>query len=84
DDDEARVRSTLSTIPLDRLREAGLLDALIRLAGTAGQPDGAAGQGAAAEGPVPDLASQAEAIRQADVDDLIKFALGEAENEAAR
>jgi NADP-dependent 3-hydroxy acid dehydrogenase YdfG/acyl carrier protein len=76
-DEETQVRSTLATISLDRLREAGLFDALLRLAGPTGTSgaDPAADQADAARA----HADQAETIALADVDDLIRLALGEAD-----
>ncbi len=60
DDGEAEIRRVISAIPLARLREAGLMGALMRLAeGTDAPPDGVG------------------AIESAEVDDLVRLALGE-------
>ncbi|WP_328345808.1 type I polyketide synthase [Micromonospora sp. NBC_00421] len=59
--DEARLRQALASVPLARLRAAGLVDALLELAGT-DEPD----DGAAQEREVGDL----------DVDDLVELVLG--------
>ncbi|MEU4563539.1 type I polyketide synthase [Actinoplanes sp. NPDC023936] len=58
--DEARLRAVLATVPLQRLREAGLLDALIGLAEPSGTPD---------EEPADSIADMA-------LDDLVALALG--------
>ncbi|WP_198166892.1 acyl carrier protein, partial [Micromonospora rifamycinica] len=59
--DEARLRQALASVPLARLRAAGLVDALLELAVT-DEPD----DGAVAEREVGDL----------DVDDLVEMVLG--------
>ncbi|MFH7598223.1 SDR family NAD(P)-dependent oxidoreductase [Streptomyces racemochromogenes] len=64
DPEDARVRRALATVPPARLREAGLLDALLALAG-----------GAATE-PAHDTGS---AIADMDLDHLIELALGDSE-----
>ncbi|MDM4723013.1 type I polyketide synthase [Micromonospora sp. WMMA1363] len=61
DADEARLRQALASVPLARLRAAGLVDALLELAAT-GEPDGGVGD----EPAVADL----------DVDDLVELVLG--------
>jgi rifamycin polyketide synthase module 4/5/6 len=71
--DEERLRHALAALPLARLREAGLLDALVELAaldtGTPGaEPDGA--DGAEPIGTLADL----------DVDDLVQLALGDSQD----
>ncbi|MFG2843341.1 type I polyketide synthase [Kitasatospora sp. NPDC048296] len=71
--DEERLRHALAALPLARLREAGLLDALVELAaldtGTPGaEPDGA--DGAESIGTLADL----------DVDDLVQLALGDSQD----
>jgi hypothetical protein len=60
-DDDAEIRSALAAIPFRRLREAGLLDALRRLARD--------------ETPAPDDDRKPADIATADVDDLIRMAL---------
>ncbi|MFE7486560.1 type I polyketide synthase [Kitasatospora sp. NPDC057541] len=64
---EARLRQTLATVPLSRLRESGLLEALLRLA----EP----GTGE----PAPDDPGTAESIETMDVDDLVELALGDSD-----
>ncbi|MFI8520817.1 SDR family NAD(P)-dependent oxidoreductase [Streptomyces sp. NPDC085481] len=73
--DEERVRHALVSLPLDRIREAGLLDALVELAalesvtpGT-GQPDEA------------DETDGAGALAGLDVDDLVQLALGDSDED---
>ncbi|WP_189939326.1 beta-ketoacyl reductase, partial [Streptomyces sulfonofaciens] len=63
DGDEAGIRKVLASIPPARIRAAGLLDALLKLAG---------GEAAPAE---PQEADQTDAIRAADVDALVRMAL---------
>jgi acyl transferase domain-containing protein len=65
DPGEAALRSALATVPLGRLREAGLLDPLLRLAG-----DGAATQPGTGEDALADL----------DVDELVALALDNPES----
>ncbi|GAA1702982.1 type I polyketide synthase [Streptomyces yatensis] len=62
DPEEAEVRAALTSIPLLRLRESGLLDELLRLAGS-DDP---------ATGPVDE--ESAESIDDLDVDDLVRMA----------
>ncbi|MFD0904814.1 SDR family NAD(P)-dependent oxidoreductase [Actinomadura sediminis] len=66
---EAEVRAALGTIPLARLRDAGLLDPLLELAGTGGPglPGTAAGPG--------DGAPPAASIDEMDADALVGLAL---------
>ncbi|MCX5195605.1 SDR family NAD(P)-dependent oxidoreductase [Streptomyces sp. NBC_00249] len=80
--DEAHVRQALASIPLARLREAGLMDALLDLAAapSAGRthPDGAARD--LASGPDADADADADsAIAEMDLDNLIELALGDSE-----
>ncbi|MEV7989471.1 hypothetical protein AB0O48_30130, partial [Micromonospora sp. NPDC085948] len=63
--DEADIRSTLATIPLARLRQAGLLDALLQLA-----PDRHAAAVTTADEPSTAIATMA-------AEDLVRAALGE-------
>ena len=58
---EGQVREALASIPLSRLRKAGLLDSLLRLAGS--------GSGAGAE---PDVDPDGELIDTMDVEELIR------------
>ncbi|SCL26406.1 Acyl transferase domain-containing protein [Micromonospora pallida] len=67
--DEETVRRALAAIPLDQLRQAGLLDPLLRLAG-----DTTAAPQSAAAAPVTPAAPEAE-IRELDVADLVRLAL---------
>ncbi|MFY7570811.1 phosphopantetheine-binding protein [Streptomyces sp. WI04-05B] len=66
--DEERLRHVLASLPLARIREAGLLDALVELAAldtatpAAGQPDETDGPGT---------------LAGLDVDDLVQLALGD-------
>jgi hypothetical protein len=60
---DAAIRQAIAAIPLQRIREAGLVDALLRLADERGEPD------------QPHAESQTKAIEEADVDDLIQLAL---------
>ncbi|MGP3939421.1 type I polyketide synthase [Streptomyces sp. 6N106] len=62
DPEEAEVRAALTSIPLLRLRESGLLDELLRLAGSHDP----------ATGPVDE--EPAESIDDLDVDDLVRMA----------
>jgi hypothetical protein len=71
-DGEDGIRGVLASIPLSRLRDAGLLEVLMRLAGT--EP-GTAPEGA--PDAVPAGAGEPAAIETAEVDDLIKLALGD-------
>ncbi|MET9453382.1 type I polyketide synthase, partial [Streptomyces cinerochromogenes] len=67
--DEERLRHALLTLPLDRFREAGLLDALVELA--------AIEYGA----PAPDEPDTTQgALADLDVDDLVHLALGDSES----
>ncbi|WP_372471947.1 SDR family NAD(P)-dependent oxidoreductase [Streptomyces albireticuli] len=66
--DEAGMRQAIASIPLDRLRAAGLLDTLL----------GLAGQGTtAAPHPGDAPAPEGHALAAMDVDDLVRIALGE-------
>jgi NAD(P)-dependent dehydrogenase (short-subunit alcohol dehydrogenase family)/aryl carrier-like protein len=68
DNGEARIRQTLTSIPLSRLREAGLMDVLMRLAD-------------AQDGPTTEhTEDQTDKIKTADVDDLVRLALSESES----
>ncbi|MEW1640356.1 SDR family NAD(P)-dependent oxidoreductase, partial [Streptomyces sp. NPDC093801] len=73
--DEARLRRALATVPLARLREAGLMDALLALAGpTDTAPD------ADRTGPRTDPDTDTDsAIADMDLDHLIELALGDSE-----
>ncbi|MGC9382833.1 SDR family NAD(P)-dependent oxidoreductase, partial [Streptomyces sp. MH13] len=66
DPQDAELRRTLATIPLGRIREAGLLDTLLRLAAPDGTPAGAAD---------PDTADAADSIDAMDLQALLDLAL---------
>ncbi|MEU8236607.1 type I polyketide synthase, partial [Actinoplanes sp. NPDC048967] len=68
DPEEEQVRQVLATLPLSRLRDAGLLDSLLRLAGPV-----PAGSGPVDPGPAD---APASAIADMGVDDLVALALG--------
>jgi polyketide synthase 12 len=72
--EEQEMRRLLATIPISRLREAGLLDALVDLARPAGDDDGddAAGANGHAEASIDEM----------DADELIRMTLGDAEPSA--
>ncbi|MBM0260160.1 acyl carrier protein, partial [Micromonospora sp. 4G55] len=72
--DEDDVRRRLATIGLDALREAGLLDALLRLTAPSVEPPPAA---------APAAADRSEEIRNMAVDDLVRAALGGADPNGA-
>ncbi|MFF0772382.1 SDR family NAD(P)-dependent oxidoreductase [Nonomuraea wenchangensis] len=65
--DETAIRAALQTVPLATLRSAGLLDALLELAGV--HPDGANGAVA------PDETADLDAIDELDAESLIRMAL---------
>ncbi|WP_443732100.1 type I polyketide synthase [Streptantibioticus silvisoli] len=67
--DPAAVRAMIATIPLSRLKESGLLDTLLALAGPAG---GHSPEPETAEGPTADE----DAIHAMAIDDLVDLALG--------
>jgi rifamycin polyketide synthase module 4/5/6 len=74
DVDEVALRDALASVPLDRIREAGLMDALVRLAAMGEQP---AGNGNGDGNGSGDRDGEAEpAIAELDVDDLVELALG--------
>ncbi|MEH0821723.1 type I polyketide synthase [Micromonospora sp. CPCC 205714] len=72
--DEDDVRRRLATIGLDALREAGLLDALLRLTAPGVEPPPTA---------APAAADRSEGIRHMAVDDLVRAALGGADPNGA-
>ncbi len=63
--DEARLRQALASVPVARLRAAGLVDTLLKLAAD-GEPDDSAAAGTGQERAIADL----------EVDDLVELALG--------
>ncbi|THA40901.1 type I polyketide synthase [Streptomyces sp. A1547] len=66
--DEERLRNALVSLPLARFREAGLMEALVKLV--------ARGDGEPEMGGI-DNADEERAIAELDVDDLVQLALGE-------
>ncbi|MFI1569044.1 type I polyketide synthase [Streptomyces sp. NPDC020490] len=68
--DETAVRRALATVPLDRLREAGVLDTLLRLARTG--PDRVRTEDEEAE---EDARAREASIAEMDLDDLVSLAL---------
>jgi hypothetical protein len=73
DVDEERLRHALASVPLARLREAGLIDALTKLAAL-DEPD-LAGAAAGAGGVVEEGVEE-PSIAELDVDELVQLALG--------
>lgn len=71
DDPEAHIRETLASIPVSRLRRAGLLDLVLQLAQESGENNSA-----------PDvvLAAEAESIDDMDGEALLRLAIGDAMN----
>ncbi|MEW2178297.1 type I polyketide synthase [Streptomyces sp. NPDC005406] len=74
---DASIRQTLADIPVDALRESGLLDALLKLAARPAAPAPATDSGTHA--PQGGTAPAGEAIRTMDVDDLVRAALASAD-----
>ncbi|WP_314611892.1 type I polyketide synthase [Streptomyces stackebrandtii] len=73
---EGRVRRALSELPLDRLRDAGLLDAVLRLTGIEPEPaPGSPDSGTAGADGEP-AAEPAASIDDLDAEALIRMALG--------
>ncbi|MBB5119019.1 type I polyketide synthase [Streptomyces eurocidicus] len=75
---EAAIREALASVPLTRLREAGLLDSLLELAGAAGLLSGSP---AAADDPAArdadDTGEPAGSIDSMDAEALVRMALGQ-------
>ncbi|MEI5101837.1 type I polyketide synthase [Streptomyces sp. PmtG] len=69
-DGDRALQRRLAAVPVARLREAGLLDAVLRLTVTGG--DGTRGEASGAAAPADDPA----AIREMEVDALVRMALG--------
>jgi acyl carrier protein len=69
--DEEQLRHALASVPLARLREAGLIDTLTKLAAL-GDPEQAGGVVDMVE-----AAAEERSIAELDVDDLVQMALGE-------
>ncbi|WP_327172471.1 type I polyketide synthase [Streptomyces sp. NBC_01336] len=74
---DASIRQTLADIPVDALRESGLLDALLKLAARPAAPAPATQSGTNAPHDV--AVAAGEAIRTMDVDDLVRAALASAD-----
>jgi acyl carrier protein len=70
-DPEAHIRETLASIPVSRLRQAGLLDLVLQLAQDSGENNSA--------GDVV-LAAEAESIDDMDGEALLRLAIGDAMN----
>nr|WP_265415943.1 type I polyketide synthase [Streptomyces otsuchiensis] len=76
-DGDRELRRRLAAVPVTRLREAGLLDAVLRLAeNDSGGADPAGAEPAGAGRPGTDLADDPDAIREMEADDLVRMALG--------
>ncbi|WUQ23230.1 type I polyketide synthase [Streptomyces sp. NBC_00236] len=74
---DASVRQALADIPVDALREAGLLDALLKLAARPAAP--APATETATHASQDEAGPAGEAIRTMDVDDLVRAALASAD-----
>ncbi|MEV7398776.1 type I polyketide synthase [Streptomyces sp. NPDC091267] len=74
---DAAIRQSLADIPVDALRESGLLDALLELADRPAAPASATESRTGA--PQGETAQAGEAIRTMDVDDLVRAALASAD-----
>ncbi|WP_329572886.1 type I polyketide synthase [Kitasatospora sp. NBC_01266] len=72
--DEESVRELLASIPVATLRDAGLLDALLRLA-----PAGQAAPAAPETTAVPQPVDRSEEIKSMNIDDLVRAALASAD-----
>ncbi|MEU8703383.1 type I polyketide synthase [Streptomyces sp. NPDC048680] len=70
-DPDAELRRAIAAIPLDRLREAGLLDDLSRLAGVAAAPPARSTDVNGAQG---DPAALLDSLESMGIDDLLKIA----------
>ncbi|WP_280398787.1 type I polyketide synthase [Nocardia carnea] len=68
--DEERIRATLATIPVERLRRAGLLEPLLDLAAGTGPAESEGG-------------NSADRIRDMDSDSLVRLLLGEPDRDGA-
>ncbi|MFE5588040.1 beta-ketoacyl reductase, partial [Kitasatospora sp. NPDC056531] len=71
DQGEERIREAFATIPLSRLREAGVMDVLLRLAGIADEPDAA------------DESVAVEAIDAMDAESLLRMVFDSSDNPPA-
>ncbi|MET9701204.1 type I polyketide synthase [Streptomyces sp. NPDC006529] len=74
DPQDAELRRTLATIPLGRIREAGLIEELLRLADP-GTPDGGSGHGAGEGDAAGDSLGSLDSIDEMDLQDLLDLAL---------
>ncbi|WP_420895352.1 type I polyketide synthase [Streptomyces tendae] len=70
--DDIELRQRIGAIPVARLREAGLLDALLRLT----SPDTANGDGSGSEADTDKGGDRSDAIKSMNVEDLVRAALG--------
>ncbi|MFI5671188.1 SDR family NAD(P)-dependent oxidoreductase [Streptomyces sp. NPDC051704] len=77
--DDHSIREALSSIPVAALREAGLLDALLRLAGPVEQQGATAATAAPGAPDAPQTADRSEEIKSMNIDDLVRAALASAE-----
>ncbi len=73
DPDEAEIRRALATIPLDRIRQLGLMDMLLRLADPASDAQGRDPSGA--DGQAVAFGDQVKLIDTMDVEELVKQAM---------
>ncbi|MFF6999937.1 SDR family NAD(P)-dependent oxidoreductase, partial [Streptomyces sp. NPDC008313] len=73
--DEAAIRDALRTIPVDSLREAGLLDGLLALAASAGTPSTPGGPAAGDSTGGPTEGDRSDAIKGMAIEDLVRAAL---------
>nr|WP_053692550.1 type I polyketide synthase [Streptomyces sp. WM6372] len=77
--DDHSIREALASIPVTALREAGLLDALLRLAGPVEQQGATAAPAASGAPAAPQTADRSEEIKSMNIDDLVRAALASAE-----
>ncbi|MEV6584097.1 SDR family NAD(P)-dependent oxidoreductase, partial [Streptomyces sp. NPDC051582] len=77
--DDHSIREALASIPVTALREAGLLDALLRLAGPVEQQGAAAVVAASGTPGAPQTDDRSEEIKSMNIDDLVRAALASAE-----
>ncbi|WP_143668157.1 type I polyketide synthase, partial [Streptomyces carpinensis] len=73
--DDDTIRRTLRSIPPSRLREAGLLEALLKLAAQDGTQEETARTAPADPAPTPMASAPTASIQTMDVDDLVRAAL---------
>ncbi|WDT90412.1 acyl carrier protein [Streptomyces sp. SCSIO-PteL053] len=68
--EDAEARAVLAAVPIARIRAAGLLDQLLRLAGVADGEEAGAGR------EVPGSGDRVDEINAMDIDDLVRMATG--------